>query len=420
MINLGLARISRLLKNVTLPWRAIHVAGTNGKGSVCAHISAMLKAGDVPVGRFTSPHLLDRWDCITINERTIDEDLFREAEREIEDYNKDQGIGASEFELLTATAFTLFAQQKIKIGVVEVGMGGKEDATNIIADPLATVITKIGLDHQGFLGDTIEEIASQKAGILKPRAPCVVDATNSRQVLEIIEKKSLQCQIGDLVYVPHHESEVQSRTWSVLSKNAYEPHQQIHICLAFEAVRIALSATHTVEEILPLLPAVEGTIWPGRLQTISLKGLIDRAKPILLDGAHNLQAAEVLKSFVDRKLRLAQVPITWVLAISSGKEVRGLLSSLLAPQDRLIACEFGAVAGMPWVQPVNREEIVSIAEMVGLGNAVVPEQRDVLSALELASQLSDGGPVVVAGSLYLVSDVLRAIRTATQKQAMSR
>ena len=410
MINLGLARISRLLKNTALPWRAIHVAGTNGKGSVCAYISAMLKAGDVPCGRFTSPHLIDRWDCITINEKTVDQDLFLATEQELQQANEVEGIGASEFELLTATAFTLFAQQKIAIGVVEVGLGGTEDATNILREPAVTVITKIGEDHQSLLGSTIEEIAEHKAGILKPCVSCVLDGTNDKRVLARIQDRAIDRHAGPLIYVPHDTGEKEATIWSVLSRDDYEAHQQIHITLAFEALSIALKSTHSSQQLSKLLPAVRSTIWPGRLQNINIKAWTGRTEDVLLDGAHNVQAAEVLKSYVDRRLRLAREPVTWVIAISSGKRVQELLSVLLEPQDRLVAYEFGAVSGMPWVSPVGSREIMSVAKSVGLQDDMVHGKVDILGALDLASNQSRGGPLVIAGSLYLVSDVLRAIR----------
>ena len=413
MINLGLARISRLLETTVLPWRAIHVAGTNGKGSVCAYVSAMLKAGGVPVGRFTSPHLIDRWDCITINEMTVAEELFLETEQKVKDLNHVADIGASEFELLTATAFTLFAQQKINIGVIEVGMGGAEDATNVVQDPLVTVITKIGLDHQAFLGNTVEDIARTKAGILKRGVPCVVDGTNTQQVLASIQEKAIERCAGALLRVPHDGSERLAKVWDILSKGDYETHQQTHILLAYEASRIALDSTQTVSETLQLLPAVRNTAWPGRLQTVSIKDLTGRAQPILLDGAHNLQAAEVLDSYVNRRVRLTDDPVTWVIAISSGKGVQGVLTCLVKPHDRVIACEFGAVSGMPWVQPVKAGEIVTVANILGLRSESVHESTDAISALDIATQESQGGPIVVAGSLYLVSDILRAIRAST-------
>ena len=417
MINLGLARISRLLENTVLPWRAIHVAGTNGKGSVCAYVSAMLKAGGVPVGRFTSPHLIDRWDCITINEKTVAEGLFLETEQQVKDLNHAADIGASEFELLTATAFTLFAQQKIHIGVVEVGMGGAEDATNVIQDPLVTVITKIGLDHQAFLGNTVEDIARTKAGILKHGVPCVVDGTNSQQILASIQEKAIESCAGALLRVPYDGSERLAKVWDILPKGDYEAHQQTHILLAYEALRIALNSTQTISEPLQLLPAVRNTAWPGRLQTVSIENLTGRAQPILLDGAHNLQAAEVLDSYVNRRVRLTDDPVTWVIAISSGKGVQDLLTCLLKPQDRVIACEFGAVSGMPWVQPVKAEEIVSAARVLGLHSTSVHERSDAVSALDIATQESHGEPIVVAGSLYLVSDILRAIRASTNPKS---
>lgn len=416
MINLGLARISRLLKNTALPWRAIHVAGTNGKGSVCAYISAMLKAGNVPCGRFTSPHLIDRWDCITINEKTVDRGLFFATEQNLQQANEVQGIGASEFELLTATAFTLFAQQKIEIGVVEVGLGGTEDATNILREPAVTVITKIGEDHQSLLGSTIEEIAEQKAGILKPGVSCVVDATNDKKALTRIQDRAINCHAGPLICVPQDRDGEEATIWSVLPRDDYEAHQQTHISLAFAALSIALGLTHSSEHFAKLLPAVRKTIWPGRLQTINIKALTGRTEDVLLDGAHNVQAAEVLKSYVNRRLRLAKESVTWVIAISSGKKVQELLSVLLEPQDRLVACEFGAVSGMPWISPVEYRETMSVAKTIGLQNDMVHGKVDFLAALDLASNQSRGGPVVIAGSLYLVSDVLRAIRESSENQ----
>ena len=417
MINFGLTRISRLLETTVLPWRAIHVAGTNGKGSVCAYVSAMLKAGGISVGRFTSPHLIDRWDCITINEKTIAEDLFLETEQKVKDLNYAADIRASEFELLTATAFTLFAQQKINIGVVEVGMGGAEDATNVIQDPLVTVITKIGLDHQAFLGNTVEDIARTKAGILKRGVPCVVDGTNTQQVLACIQEKAIESCAGPLLRVPHDGGERLAKVWDILPKSDYEAHQQTHILLAYEALSIALNSTQTISENLQLLPAIRNTAWPGRLQTLSIKNLTGRVQLILLDGAHNLQAAEVLDSYVNRRVRLTDDPVTWVIALSSGKGVKDILACLLKTHDRVIACEFGPVSGMPWVQPVKAKEIVSVANTLGLHSALVRERSDAVSALDVATQESQGGPIVVAGSLYLVSDILRAIRTVTNPKS---
>jgi folylpolyglutamate synthase len=222
MIELGLQRISRLLSQTHLPWRAIHVAGTNGKGSICVYISGMLEAYNnssfrklskrpaIRHGRFTSPHLVDRWDCISINQKTVSSALFHEIEKKVLLRNATEDINASEFELLTATAFEIFTHEKVDIGVIEVGMGGRLDATNILgvpvdadhtsgesitrALPLATAIAKIGLDHQSFLGTTLQAIASEKAGILKPTVPLVYDSSNPPEVHDTFQE--LAAKVG--------------------------------------------------------------------------------------------------------------------------------------------------------------------------------------------------------------------------------
>ena len=189
------------------------MAGTNGKGSICAYITAMLIAYNnsyyrgtkgprkVRHGRFTSPHLVDQWDCITLDGKPVKESRFRHFERGFVEYSSEHGIEASEFEVLTATAFKCFNHRTgVDIGVVEVGMGGAQDATNIVGqpaidigtgeikpdivrkEPLVSIISKIGMDHQSFLGNTLEGIAQQKAGIIKRGVPVVVDPMNAPEI----------------------------------------------------------------------------------------------------------------------------------------------------------------------------------------------------------------------------------------------
>lgn len=409
MIELGLARISRLLADSALPWRAIHVAGTNGKGSVCAYASSMLHAADVPCGRFTSPHLIDQWDCITINEKTVDECLFRRVRERVQSRNQDEKIGASEFELLTATAFEIFALEKVKIGVVEVGLGGRLDATNVLKDSLVTVITKLGKDHEALLGNTLEEIAYQKAGIMKPGTPCVVDGTNVDGVLEVIRKYRQEIQSGPIIQVPQHTGEAEKQLWSILSRSRYEEHQQINMALAFEAVRIVLDRIQLHIRPAHVIAALANTAWPGRLQHLSIRSLTGRVEDVLLDGAHNVQSATVLGSCVDRKLRDEQKPVTWVIAVSRGKDVREMLRLLLKPGDTLVTVEFGSVDGMPWVQAMPQDEIAQAARDVCKLCHTIPSDS-VSDALCRATKISHELPLVVAGSLYLVSDVLRLLR----------
>lgn len=418
MIKLGIRRVSQLLAHTPLHWKAIHVAGTNGKGSVCAYISAMLRAANVSSGRFTSPHLIDRWDCITLDEKVVDEGHFRKVEEEIKQRNDAENIQASEFELLTATAFTIFARQRVDLAVVEVGLGGREDATNVIRDPVATVITQISKDHQSLLGRTVEEIAAHKAGIMKPGAPCYVDGSNTSAVLDVFRKEAEKVLAGELVTIPQGKEEYERKIWNTLPLNDFEPHQRVNVSLAVAAVERALRATHTFQEILGFLPAIQRAAWRGRLETMSIEGLTGRQEKVLLDGAHNVSSAEVLASYVDRHLRRKVSPVTWVLGCSEGKDLAELIPRLIEPEDRIVATRFGPVDGMPWVEAADPNAILSVTRQAGIMEQRLSRADSVLEALLEAVDIAQGGPMVIAGSLYLVSDVLRLITAITDESSL--
>lgn len=407
MIELGLSRISRLLKYTPQTWKAIHVAGTNGKGTICAYLSAMLHASDVKCGRFTSPHLIDRWDCITIDEQPVKESIFREAEELVIERNQADGIGASEFELLTATAFEVFAKEKIEMGVIEVGLGGRLDATNAMEKKVVTVISKLGLDHQSFLGNTIEEIARQKAGIMRSGVPCVLDRSNLPAVRGVVEDYAKE--IGTEVVL----SSTESSFLDELSEEDFEPHQWENLACAYTAFHLAYTKLNS--PLHRLLPAIQNIKWSGRLQTMDIRAATGRAEPVLLDGAHNVQSAEVLGSYVDKWLRSSGRKITWVLAASQGKELDGILKSLLHHGDCVAAVQFGPVDGMPWVQAMDSQDILTTVAATGVNSSQQYDaSTDVSRALRWAVTVAAGGPIVIAGSLYLVSDVLRLLRDAEQ------
>ena len=410
MIELGLTRITRLLKDTPIPWRAIHVAGTNGKGSVCAYASAMLNAGNINCGRFTSPHLINRWDCITINEKSVDEGFFREVEAIVKTKDQIEDIKASEFEILTATAFEIFNREKIDVGIVEVGLGGRNDATNVLEHPAVTVITKIGKDHQSFLGTTLEEIAWHKAGIMKKGAHCIADGSSAAGVLRVLKRNAAEVGTASLLLVPQDADA--SQMWSVVAKKELMAHQQMNVCLAFEAVKEVLSRCYPTLDPLRLLPSIPNAVWPGRLQHLNIRSLIGSEREILLDGAHNSQSAEVLGTYVDQRLRDQHRPVTWVIAISRGKDIQQLLHFLLKSGDSLIAVKFGPVDGMPWVCPEETDSILSAARGLGISDRSQKFAGNIAQALQLAVQISNGGPLVAAGSLYLVSDILRLLKQA--------
>ncbi|KAI1274554.1 folylpolyglutamate synthase-like protein [Xylaria sp. FL0933] len=403
MIELGLARITALLKNTPQTWKAIHVAGTNGKGSICAYLNAMLRASRVSCGRFTSPHLVDRWDCITINDSPVSEAKFHHFEQLVKKRNEEQRLDASEFELLTATAFEIFEAEKVEFGVVEVGLGGRLDATNALKHKTVTIIAKIGLDHQSFLGNTIEEIALQKAGIMRPKVPCVVDASNSPSVLDVVRSQA------DSLDVNLRLAELPSKGFGGKLSEQLERHQQQNLLCAYEAFHLAYpSHAMSMDE---LLRGGANAVWPGRLQPVNIEKITGRTKPILLDGAHNPQSADVLSAFVEKRLRVHGKPVTWVLSASAGKDISEILKLLLRNGDSVAAVEFGPVDGMPWVRPTRSATILQTIDNIGISiSAWQDAQDDVVKALDWASEISHDGPLVVAGSLYLVSDVLKSLR----------
>lgn len=395
MIELGLSRITRLLHNTPQPWKAIHVAGTNGKGSTCAYLSAMLHAAGRSCARFNSPHFVDRWDCLTVNEAPVSETAFLAAEQAVKERDHACRVGATEFELLTATAFELMTRARVEFGIIEVGMGGRQDATNALAHKALTVITKIGLDHQFLLGDTIEAIALQKAGIMRNAVPCLVDKTNQPSVLRVVEEHAKQ--VGAPLLFPPTMPDLLVR---------FQPHQAQNMAGALAAFRLVCPDEDGSLE--RWAPVINNAHLPGRLQRLDPPQ--GGTKPLLLDGAHNVQSAEVLADYVNKQLRGddGHQPVTWVLAASAGKDVRGILDVLLHVNDHVTAVTFGPVDGMPWVRPQDPHEILDAARERGAATYQSDASAGVETAVEKA--LGEQRPVVVAGSLYLVSDFLQSRR----------
>lgn len=468
MIELGLQRISRLLYDTPLRWRAIHVAGTNGKGSTCAYISAMLQAYNcsdyrlksghnaLRHGRFTSPHLVDRWDGISIScERgsqvePVSSELFHTIEKSVLTRSQEENVQATEFELLTATAFEIFNQSHLDVAVIEVGVGGRLDSTNILGQPLfddngsprsvdvaehrpaplVSAIAKIGMDHQGLLGDTIEAIAREKAGIIKPGVPLVFDSSNELRVQSVLESIARQKESPVINSNTVNFPDI-AQGWAV--------HTRQNMGVAFLATwtaltslgRIASSASSSEECANQLrnlqstmFNAAAHTVFPGRQEWIDISSLTGRQGPALLDGAHNPQSANVLAEKV-RELRLPTDtgsnemchggdPVTWVVAVSMGKPLKEFWEPLLRAGDNVFAVEFGPVDGMPWVQPTPASEVADSARAVAPALGTTHSYgRDIAGALRAASassKMAAGSNLVIAGSLYLVGDVHRLLR----------
>lgn len=385
---------------------------------------------------------MSRWDCIYINDKPVGERQFKAAENHFKSLSKRENIQASEFELLTATAFLLFNQANVRFGIVEVGMGGTLDATNILNNQVVSVITKLAHDHQNFLGNSLHEIALHKAGILRRNVPYIINPANELPVQ--LDIRDVANEVGAGPHINVHaelEHELTSRAdWRDWEKFAFKlPHfQQHNALLAYFAVKQALNGS---ARLLQSLRALEKVRNPGRCEMHDFPPVFLNTVPdLLVDGAHNEDAAAALGEYVNnyyreqmstREGRLRPKPrggwpITWVMAMSEGKDPVKVLQKLLRPGDSIILTTFGPVDGMPWVKPMAPTKILEAARKVVPDiTGLVLTKPGVLRAL-MASRFLAGthSRIVLTGSLYLVGDFLREKTrskvTRTQRQRLKK
>jgi folylpolyglutamate synthase len=375
-----------------------------------------------------------RWDCISIDNKPVDEALFRKIEKHYIDLSVREGISASTFEILTATAFHIFNEAKVKIGVVEVGMGGKLDATNILNNQAVSVISKIARDHENFLGDTLEEITLHKAGILRPHVPYLVNPHNERNVRNVIDEYARDIEAG-----PRLENDPPGFSKMLFANEDRPPAQLVqrqNIVLAARAAQAAIESVDRAEftpfVMSHILHGARFVPNPGRLQPVRVPPIFGepnmgpskaRGEHILVDGAHNPDAARLLSDHVRMNERRRKIsgnikvprwgwPVTWVLAMTDGKDAHKYLSNLLKPGDSVITTTFGPVDGMPWVKPMNPQHLLNLAKAAEPSiTGLVMSEEGPLRALCTAKFLREPErPIVLTGSLYLVGDLYRELR----------
>jgi len=402
IIDLTLDRVFRLLSALGNPHHdlppVIHIAGTNGKGSTQAMIRAGLEAAGKRVQAFTSPHLTRFHERIRLSDGLISEPALEAVLAECETANGDASI--TYFEITTVASILAFARDKADYCLLEVGLGGRLDATNIIDQPRLCAITPIALDHQQFLGETIEEIAFEKAGILKPGVPCIV-APQSEAALDVIEARARELDSPLLIA---------NQDWQV-----YEEHGR----LAFQdetglmdLPRPALAGAHQVQNAGTALAALRAlgidaagcagamswAKWPARMQPLR-QGPIVAALPeaeIWLDGGHNPAAGQALANAFDAEPPRETVLICGMLKT---KDVSGFLQPLRKVATHLIAVSIEGEAAT-----LSADETKSVAQEVGF------EARTADSVIAAAIDIAREKPqarVLICGSLYLAGQVLR-------------
>lgn len=449
-MDFSLSRITRLLQHLGAPhtrYPVVHVAGTNGKGSVTAYIASVLAAASpgpgrpqsLKVGRFNSPHLVEPRDSIRINGKPLDPHLWDASRARVREADIGNSIGATEFELLASTAFDSFAQEKVDVAVVEVGLGGRLDATNVFEAPIVSVITSIGMDHMAQLGDSVEKIAAEKAGIIKKDRPVVLGPQpfGGHIVANVVRERAAECGAGPVVEVnslpeylamesdePRNGIPSAKRARFTFLGEAFEFDMPLRGAIQLENVATAIKALELVHQhaeeakdgrfslsSADVASGIARTQWPGRLQWID-----DPALGVLLvDGAHNQQACDALRNYVDEVLEErgilsegeADDRVVWVMGVTQGKDVDGILSTLLRSQDMLLTTSFSTPEGMPWIKCTPPEEIALASKMVS-PSVRATAYEDLGSCLDALASFKKNRPLcVICGSLYLVADVFR-------------
>ena len=412
-IKFGLENIRALtaeLGHPELQFRAVHVAGTNGKGSVTAIVEAALRAAGLHTGRYTSPHLLDLTERFAIDGVPVSQDDMVRAVDFVRDaVERLRARGTLEvhptfFEVTTAVGFELFRRHHVDIAVCEVGLGGRLDATNVLS-PVACAITSIALDHEQYLGHTLVEIAAEKAGIIKPATPVVVGRVQT-DAAAVIAARADACSAPlvwaiDGVQVGRRETHADDTQQFSLS-TPLRDYGTVHLALAgAHQVENAVVAVRLLEQLEAtgmeigrerIAEALRSVRWPGRMER---RRLAD-GREALLDAAHNAAGAEALAQF----LPALGSPRPLVFAAMRDKDAASMLRALLPVVSHVIVTR---ASNPRSAEPPDLERLVRNISP-GMAVEVAPTAAE---ALRLAWTLSP--QIVVAGSIFLLADVMKEL-----------
>ena len=401
--QLGLDHIAALLERLGRPQdrlpRVLHVAGTNGKGSTCAFLRAALEAAGKRVHAFTSPHLVRYNERIRIAGKLIDDEHLAALMSRVLDANDE--IGASLFEVNTAVALLAFAEAEADACILEVGLGGRLDATNVIERPLVCGIASLGLDHQAFLGSTLMEVAAEKAGIAKRGVPLVTQLYPS----------TVAAQIGELAHQAGAVWEPRGLHWDALvrqDKFKYRDrqgeldlplprlpgkHQALNAALAVAMLR------HQSEIDIPpsaLVAAMGWAQWPARLQRLPsgpLVSMLPKGSELWVDGGHNPSAARLVADYA-RKHWSDELPLVLLFASLQSKDAAGTLRPFKGVAAEVLTLP---IEGHECRSPAN---LAQLAESMGLPARARTSLSDSMTALRKPARL------LVFGSLYLAGELL--------------
>ncbi len=401
-IKPGLSTIKSILHNLDNPqdtYKCIHVAGTNGKGSIASALSSILRTSGYKVGLYTSPHLVKFNERICINNKPVSDKNIVESYKAVNKVTQSD-LEATFFELTTAMALYEFNKQKVDWAVIETGMGGRLDATNIIK-PVISIISNISVEHQRYLGSTIGQIASEKGGIIKKAVP-VITGVKQKKATSVLKKIAAEqsapfYRLGNEFRIRRNKNRTFSyfginTVWKNMRTGLLGAHQIVNAAIVLAACEI-LSHNKTNLSFQSIKQGLAQNKWPGRLEIVSSSPLI------ILDGAHNLIATRCLAKFLSKNLTKRK--ITLVTGIMDDKPYAAMLACLLPLCDK-------AILTCPKIdRALSPERLFLSAKKIIQDIEIIPDVSKAIKYAIKTASVNDA--ICIAGSLYLVGEAKQAL-----------
>ena len=409
----NLERISRLLAHLGNPHRrlkVVHIAGSKGKGSTAAITTSILTHAGYKTGLFTQPHLITPRERCRINSRLISEVEFAQyvdrLRPSIETTAELESIGhVSFFEIYTALAFTYFADNAVDFAVIEVGLGGRLDATNVV-DPLVSVITPISLEHTAILGDTHEAIAKEKAEIIKPNRPVIVapQVPEARAVFEAVaaDRDAPMVEVGRDIHLKRKDWNINGQTFDLTTQSSFYPdlflplhgeHQALNAATAIGCIERIRQEGYKVPRT-SIYDGLKEVRWTGRMQVVG------QSPAILLDGAHSPTSAKALCEAIREVFHYDRLIL--VVGLMRDKDLKAIGEVLCPFADEIITTQ---AFDNPRVTPA--EEIAGAWSEIGTNFHVCPNVREAIPLAKSIATTSD--LICIAGSIYIVGEAMKVL-----------
>lgn len=421
-IDLGLNRISKLLDKLGNPQDKIksvfHITGTNGKGSVSAYLKYILEEGGYTVNRYTSPHLVRFNERIEICGREITDDYYNELANECKTIVEKYNLDVSYFEIITTIAFMAFARNKADATILEVGMGGRLDATNIIKNPLVSIITPISLDHINTLGNTIEKIAIEKIAIVKDNCNAVI-SKQEKSVVNTIKNKIKNKTNCNIFYFNDDYNFVQiddnicrftgfKKDFMTKLPSLYGKHQIINAGTAIAAILCQNKLNCTNKNISD---GISKTIWKGRLQNLKntkLYNYLPKDSELFLDGSHNEGGAKVIKDWITEKDKIKKMENILIISMLKRKDTTSYINIIKNVFDGVIVVSPDKI-----VNKTDKYKTIEefSKEFKTFGVQVLFGCNNIIDALKYTNKIITTKKlrILICGSLYFCGDVLSLI-----------